>query len=619
MIRRRSLLALLASATLPVPLGQATESMKPEGPPLAPRTINLSGMGRVPGRRGGTIRMLIGGQRDIRFMPIIGYARLVGYDTDLNFQPDILESFEAAEDRVFTFRIRKGHRWSDGSEFSTEDFRYCWEDFYQNREIHRGGIPMGLRVDDQDPKFEVLDERTVRYSWHAPNPEFLAQLAAPMPLKLAMPAAYLKQFHSRYQDAKTLAELCKKYRVEDWTDLQLKMSRTTRPENPDLPSHDPWVNTTEPPASQFVFKRNRFFHRIDENGVQLPYIDKVLLNSSSGDIIAAKAGAGDSDLQISNIGFSDYTFLKSAEDRLPIKVDLWRRTQGAQIALFPNLNCKDLVWRELLRDVRVRRALSLAINRTEINKAVFYGLARESANSILAESPLFKSIYARAWAFHDPERANRLLDEAGLKRETPKGMRLLPDGRPATIVVESAGENTIESDVLELVTDHWAQIGIKLFTRTSQREIFRQRVIGGDTIMSVFQGLDNGIPTAEMSPRELAPTADDQLQWPVWGLHHLSGGHDGHAPDLKEAVDLLQLLNAWRKATTHPQREAIWHQMLEIFTQQVFTIGIVNAARVPIVYSSRLRNVPVDGLFGFDPTSYLGVYLPDTFWLEEKG
>jgi peptide/nickel transport system substrate-binding protein len=621
MIRRRTLLALLASTTLPARFAKAVDSgakPPPGPPPSSARVVNLAGMERTPGQRGGSIRMLIGGQRDIRFMPIIGYARLIGYDTDLNLQADILESYDVLEDRIFTFRIRKGHRWSDGSEFTTEDFRYWWEDVYKNKELYKGGIPVELRVDHQEPKFEILDTYTVRYTWQAPNPDFLAQLAAPVPLRLAMPAAYLKQFHKKYQDPDTLAKLCKQYRTEKWTDLQQKMSRTSRPENPDLPTHDPWMNTTEPPAAQFVFKRNPYFHRVDERGTQLPYLDEIRLNNSSGDIIAAKAGSGDSDLQISNIDFSDYTFLKSAEERLPIKVSLWRRTQGARIALFPNLNCNDEIWRTLLRDVRVRRALSLALDRTEINKAVFYGLARESANSILAESALFKTEYARAWAFHDVAEANRLLDEVGLKRESPKGIRLLPDGRPATIVVDSAGENTFETDVLELVTDHWRQIGIKLFTRTSQREIWRKRIVGGETVMSVFQGLDNGIPTADMSPRELAPTSDDQLHWPVWGLHYLSAGTDGHAPDLKEAVDLLELMHAWRRAMTSAEREAIWHQMLKIFTDQVFTIGIVNAAKVPLVYSSKLRNVPADGLFGFDPTSYLGVYMPDTFWLQEN-
>ncbi|OWK19290.1 hypothetical protein AJ88_44845 [Mesorhizobium amorphae CCBAU 01583] len=72
-------------------------------------------MGRQPGQYGGTLRTIIGSQKDIRMMTIYGYSRLVGYDEKLNMQPDILESYDVADDRVFTFKIREGHKWSDGS------------------------------------------------------------------------------------------------------------------------------------------------------------------------------------------------------------------------------------------------------------------------------------------------------------------------------------------------------------------------------------------------------------------------------------------------------------------------------------------------------------------------
>ena len=57
--------------------------------------------------------------------------------------------------------------------------------------------------------------------------------------------------------------------------------------------------------------------------------------------------------------------------------------------------------------------------------------------------------------------------------------------------------------------------------------------------------------------------------------------------------------------------------MLSIYTDQVFSIGTVNQTLQPIVRSARLRNVPEEGLYGFDPTSYLGIYKPATFWLED--
>jgi peptide/nickel transport system substrate-binding protein len=396
------------------------------------------------------------------------------------------------------------------------------------------------------------------------------------------------------------------------------MAREYRPENPELPTLYPWQNKTAPPAEQFVFERNPYFHRVDENGRQLPYIDRFVLNVSSSSIIPAKTGAGESDLQATGIDFADYTFLKDAEDRYPVKVDLWKMTRGSRLAILPNLNCGDDVWRGLIRDVRVRRALSLAIDRHEINMAVFYGLGTPSADTVLPESPLYKPEYAKAWIDHDPDKANQLLDEAGLQNRNDDGVRLLSDGRPAEITIETPGESTLDTDVLELVTDHWRKVGLALFTRTSQRDIFRSRAQAGRIMMSIWYGIENGVATADMNPQQLAPTSDDQLQWPLWGMYYLSLGQNGQAPDMPEAVELIRLQNSWRESAHMAERTAIWQQMLSIFTSQVFSIGLVNGTLQPILRSARLQNVPEKGLYGFDPTCYFGVYMPDTFWLSAE-
>ncbi|WP_275784478.1 ABC transporter substrate-binding protein [Pararhizobium gei] len=631
MITRRMTLGMLASAFLPGTSRAAPEPdyLRPylraqtlpvlsDRIPKNPRRVNLAAMGREPGAYGGTARMVIGSQKDIRMMTINGYARLVGYDEHLNFQPDILESYEVQEGRIFTFRIRDGHRWSNGSYLTAEDFRYTWEDVILNKELRKGGVQRELLADGEPPVFEVIDDLTVRYSWAAPNPDFLPGLAAASPVVILLPSAYMRHFHKNYQDNFRLSALMKQYRAKKWTDLHIKMSRQYRPENPELPSLDPWVNRTAPPAEQFIFERNPFFHRVDENGLQLPYIDRFVLNISSAEIIAAKTGAGESDLQSTGVDFVDYAFFKDAEKRYPVKVNLWKRTQGSRVALLPNLNCGDAVWRKLFWDVRVRRALSLAIDRHEINMVSFYGLGKESADTVLPDSPLFKPEYAAAWSSHDPDQANALLDEVGLIERNSDGVRLLPDGREAKIVIETAGESTLETDVLELIKDHWSKIGFSLFVKTSQRDVFRSRAMGGDIMMSMWTGIENGVPTADMNPAQLAPSADDQLQWPVWGMHYLSIGQNGHAPELPEATQLVELLKQWRRTVDTQGRTAIWHQMLNIYTQNVFSIGIVNSTLQPVLHSSRMRNVPEKGLYGFEPTCYLGVYMPDTFWYSSE-
>ena len=635
MVNRRATLGFLASAALaPAAHALAREVEPPllrdrvasgdlppmtERLPKAPRVVNLASMGRVPGTYGGTVRMLVGGQKDLRFMTIYGYARLVGFDETLKFTADILESFDVTDGRVFTFKIRDGHKWSDGSPLTPEDFRYSWEDVQLNDELSPGGLSPYLLSDGKPPKFEIVDALTVRYSWDAPNPDFLPRLAAAQSLSMMLPAAYLKQFHKKYQSKDKLAALSGKYKIKKWAILHTRMARQYRPENPELPTLDPWRNTVAPPAEQFVFERNPYFHRVDEQGRQLPYIDRFVLNSSSSSIIPAKTGAGESDLQANGIDFNDYAFLKESEQLHPFKVLLWKKTQASIIALLPNLNYQDETWRTLFRDVRVRRALSVAIDRHELNMVLFFGLATESSDMVLPDSPLYRPELAKAWALYNPEAANALLDKAGLAPRDSDGIRLLPDGRRAEIIVESAGESSLETDALELVVDYWEKIGIKLFVRTSQREVFRSRAIGGLIMMSIWSGMDNGIPTPDMNPGQLAPTDEDQMQWPVWGMFTQSHGASGQEPDLKEAQELLLLYKAWRMSISMQEKEEIWVKMLALYADQVFSIGIVNATLQPIVRTSRMVNMPETGLFGFEPTCYFGVYLPDTFWLKEAG
>ena len=88
--------------------------------PENPLLVAMDGKTVVQGQYGGTLNMLIGRTRDVRMMLVYGYARLVGFDANLKLQPDILESLDVKEDRIFTMKLRKGHRWSDGEPFTTE-------------------------------------------------------------------------------------------------------------------------------------------------------------------------------------------------------------------------------------------------------------------------------------------------------------------------------------------------------------------------------------------------------------------------------------------------------------------------------------------------------------------
>ena len=264
--------------------------------------------------------------------------------------------------------------------------------------------------------------------------------------------------------------------------------------------------------------------------------------------------------------------------------------------------------------MRFRRALSLAINRHEINQVIYYGLGIEGQNTVMPASPLYEPAFREAWAQYDIDQANALLDAMGLTERNDAGYRLMPDGRMLEIIVETAGEDPEETDILELIHDSWGEIGIKVFSKPLQRDVLRNRIFAGQTVMAIWFGLENGIPTADMSPAEFAPTSQQGLQWPAWGQYNETGGASGEPVDMEEPARLMALYEAWRHARDMTQRRAIWNEILGLWADGVYSIGIVAGTLQPVVVSDRMMNVPEEAIFNWDPGSQFGMYQPDTFF-----
>ena len=81
--------------------------------------------------------------------------------------------------------------------------------------------------------------------------------------------------------------------------------------------------------------------------------------------------------------------------------------------------------------------------------------------------------------------------------------------------------------------------------------------------------------------------------------------------------ELLGLYRSWRDAQSRDEKEKIWHRILEIHADQVYTIGLVAQIPQPVVVSNKLRNVPKEGIFNWDPGAQFGIYRPDSFWFAE--
>ena len=166
--------------------------------------------------------------------------------------------------------------------------------------------------------------------------------------------------------------------------------------------------------------------------------------------------------------------------------------------------------------------------------------------------------------------------------------------------------------------DSLALAGIKLLTKPSQREVMRNRIYAGDCIMSISSGLENGVPNADMDPESLAPVHQINYQWPKWGQYAETMGRMGEPVDMPEAKRLIDLREQWYRATNTADRRKIWHEMLSINAEQVYTIGLISGVLQPIVVRNTLKNVPEKGIYNWDPGAHFGLYEPDSFWFVEE-
>ncbi|MEM0991178.1 MAG: ABC transporter substrate-binding protein [Pseudomonadota bacterium] len=585
--------------------------------PAEPLVADLAARGRTEGKHGGTIRMFVSRSKDVRYMSVWGYARLVGYDAEYNLAPDLLRDYEVSEDgRTVTLHLRRGHRWSDGHPFTAEDLRYWWEDVALNRKLTPAGPPVEMLVEGWPAVIRVIDEVTISYTWPMPNPHFLPALAKARPMYIYLPSHYMKMFHVRYADPDTLAERVEAAGRDNWAQLHNRKDDLYKNTNPKLPVLQPWVNQDKKNSQRYVLVRNPFYHRVDPAGRQLPYADVVELEIASSGLIPLKASQGEASLQIRSLGFADAPVLKSKEEDKGFRTQLWQSGSANEVAIYPNLNYLDPVWRDIFRDVRFRRALSLGISRKAINKVLYYGLAEARAVSALEESPLFNEAHASAWTDFDLDQANALLDEIGLVERNPAGIRRLPDGRLMEIVIETAGERSEVEDTLELISVTWAKLGIRLLVKPQDRDVLRNRAYAGRAMMVAWYGWNIGVPTAQMPPSDLAPVDQATYTWPKWGQYYQTKGRAGEAPDIPEAAELMDLFDQWVIAADNETKTEIWRRMLALHADQVFCIGTVARAPVPVVHSANLMNVPETGIYAWDPGGQLGVHRMDEFWFD---
>ena len=278
------------------------------------------------------------------------------------------------EGTQFTFHLREGARYSDGAPHTAADWEFMYNSVLSNTDMLEKP-PGWLSLGDEMAEFEKLDDWTIRYTFSSPIFTFLNQIPQNDfgTQRFFIPSHYLKQFHPEYADQASLDQKMKDGGYDDWASLFRDKYEDRI--NPELPELKPWLAQNRWGDQRFTAVRNPYYWGVDTAGNQLPYVDRLVYDLiTDHDIINLRAIEGDIDMQARHMKIGNYPLMVENADKGDYNVRLWREFGGTNVSNWFN-QTYDGPEAELFNNVDFRRALSLGVDRNEVNDIVFLGQA----------------------------------------------------------------------------------------------------------------------------------------------------------------------------------------------------------------------------------------------------
>ncbi len=542
------------------------------------------------GQYGGTLRTTGGDMGN--FHDEFGNEFLAAYSPDMaEIFPNVLKGWEASADaKTFTLYLRKGMKWSDGVPFTADDLLFFWEDVGLNKEIYPN--PPGRAVVGGEPGvLKKIDDYTVEWSFVAPLGVFIENLARWRPSPY-LPKHYLKQFHPKYTPMSEIEKLMKQEGFDSWVELWGSKQGWAGTEHitPERPVISAWVAQNKISAPIQTLTRNPYYWKVDSEGNQLPYIDKVTrfaLRDSEAALLKTLAGELDLTGGWAIGGMQNYSMVMQNREKGDYRVILTIWPSGVSGMVFFNFAHKDPVLKKLINDKNFRVALSVAINREEINQLVFKGLGTPSNPTAGSGPPFYGELLGKQNLQYDPELANQLLDELGLDKRDAEGYRLRSDGERLRMVIRTDAAKHME--FAEFYKGYWKEVGIEVVPRLLGPGLMWPLFTTGEFDIHLWA---DGFAGRPMNPLLRMGNAGIYYWQPLWQDWINSDGEKGEMPP----PEVFQMIEIREKALQEPdeaKRNALTLEIFEIHDEAFwFFAGVIEPKEARYaVAQNRLRNV----------------------------
>jgi peptide/nickel transport system substrate-binding protein len=506
-------------------------------PPVAERLpenpLVITPWERVGQQGGDWNHALVGGGSASMLVRYQGYDPLVRFTADwTGIETNVAESYEISDDATeYTITLRKGHKWSDGQPFTTADVQFWYDAYFTDAETNQGGN-LWWSSGGEKAKLEVVDEQTFKVIFATPNGFFLQQMAwADQDQLVRSPKHYLEQFHIRYNpEADNLAKAAG---LESWIALFQQeigyLDTNVYFQNTKKPALTAWVFTREGGSALgqstevAIAVRNPFYHKVDTEGTQLPYFDRIHYQMvADPEVLLLKTLQGEVDMMDQYIGTpANKPVLFDGQEAGGYGFYTLKETAANVMVFQLNLNHLDPVKNALFNNKDFRIALSHATDRQALIDAVFVGQGKPAQASIIEGDPLYNERLATQFTEFDPDKANQMLDVL-LPNKDGEGYRLDEQGRRLSIIFELDQTRTTFLDMFELVVPMYQAVGIDAQVRSMDRSLWEERVRRGrefDASAHQF-GANSGI-AAMLDARYFVPVNANSLFAPGWQLYYL--------------------------------------------------------------------------------------------------
>jgi peptide/nickel transport system substrate-binding protein len=244
----------------------------------------------------------------------------------------------------------------------------------------------------------------------------------------------------------------------------------------------------------------------------------------------------------------------------------------------------------VLADVRVRRAIAMAIDREAISKQLFAGRQPVAKTGV---SPL-DWVYADDILGHgyDPQRAGALLADAGWNRGRG-GVLINGKGEPLRLELAATAGNRSRELIAQVLQGQWRALGIEARIRTEPARVFFGQTVSQrrfpDMAMFAWISAPENVPRTTLHSEQI-PTAANN-----WAGQNYTGFKN---PEMDSLIERIEI------ELDREKRRELWRRLQELYVQET--------PAIPLFFRADAYVLPL-WLTGVEPTGHLA---PTTLWVE---